>query len=144
MEEAERFQRWQDREKDRSRTFMDSLWNVPSANVIAEIRGTQRPDQIVVIGGHLDSGTLDRAQDDGAGVIIAMEVARLIAQLKTPPKRTLRVVLLLMRKMDSKETRLCRGIWRKGESFAAIEADIGAGKPLYFSYKVPLNNLIRK
>lgn len=142
LEEAERFQRWQDRgKKIEVELFMDSVMekNVPSANVIAEIRGTQRPDQIVVIGGHLDSWDVGQgAQDDGAGVIIAMEAARLIAQLKTPPKRTLRVVLFTNEENGLKGARgYAEEFGEKESHFAAIEADIGAGKPLYFSYKIP-------
>ena len=142
LEEAERFQRWQDRGKEiEVELFMDSIMekNVPSANVIGEIRGSQRPDQIVVIGGHLDSWDVGQgAQDDGAGVIIAMEAARLIAQLKTSPKRTLRVVLFTNEENGLKGGRGYADDFGSKEShFAAIEADIGAGKPLYFSYKLP-------
>lgn len=68
--------------------------NVPSANVIAEVRGRERPDEIVLIGAHLDSwdqGT--GALDDAAGVGITMAAAKLIAELPRRPRRTIRVVL---------------------------------------------------
>lgn len=68
--------------------------NVPSANVIAEIRGRERPQEIVLLGAHLDSwdqGT--GALDDGAGVGIVLAAARLIAGLPQRPRRTIRVVL---------------------------------------------------
>jgi Zn-dependent M28 family amino/carboxypeptidase len=68
--------------------------SAPSGNVIGEIVGSERPEEIVVIGGHLDSwdpGT--GAVDDGAGVAITMAAAKLIAELPQRPKRTIRVVL---------------------------------------------------
>lgn len=68
--------------------------NVTSGNVIGEIVGRERPDEIVVIGGHLDSwdqGT--GAIDDGAGVAITTAAARLIRDLPRRPRRTIRVVL---------------------------------------------------
>jgi carboxypeptidase Q len=68
--------------------------NVPSANVIAEVRGREKPEEIIVIGAHLDSwdqGT--GALDDAAGVGIVTAAAKLIAELPIRPRRTLRVVL---------------------------------------------------
>ena len=65
-----------------------------SANVVAEIRGREKPDEIVLIGGHLDSWDLGTgAIDDGAGVAIAAGAGRLIAALPRHPKRTIRVIL---------------------------------------------------
>jgi hypothetical protein len=64
-----------------------------SANVIGEIPGRERPDEIVVIGGHLDSWDVGAgAQDDGSGCITALEAAHLIHELGLHPRRTLRVV----------------------------------------------------
>ncbi|HWU53164.1 MAG TPA: M20/M25/M40 family metallo-hydrolase, partial [Tahibacter sp.] len=63
------------------------------ANVIAEIRGSEKPDEVVIMGGHLDSWDLGTgAIDDGAGVAIGMAVGKLIGDLAQPPKRTIRVV----------------------------------------------------
>lgn len=65
-----------------------------SANVIAEIRGREKPDEIVLLGAHLDSWDVGTgAHDDGAGCAILMSAARLIADLPQPPRRTIRVVL---------------------------------------------------
>ncbi len=67
---------------------------VPSANVLAEIVGREHPEEIVVIGGHLDSWDVGTgAQDDGAGCVAAMEALRLLRQLELRPRRTIRVVL---------------------------------------------------
>jgi carboxypeptidase Q len=71
-----------------------TLPDAPSANVVAEIRGTERPDQVILLSGHLDSWDVGQgAQDDGAGTVIVMEAARLIQALGLQPRRTIRVVL---------------------------------------------------
>ncbi len=73
-----------------------SKWkgNVNSGNVILDLIGSERPEEIVLIGGHLDSWDLGTgAVDDGAGVAITTAAATLIAQLPNRPKRTIRVVM---------------------------------------------------
>jgi carboxypeptidase Q len=71
-----------------------TLPDAPSANVVGEIRGTEKPDEVVILSGHLDSWDVGQgAQDDGAGTVIALEAARLIQRLGLKPRRTLRVVL---------------------------------------------------
>jgi Zn-dependent M28 family amino/carboxypeptidase len=68
--------------------------NAPSGNVIAEVRGRERPNEIVLIGAHLDSwDQATGALDDGAGVAIVVGAARLIKELPRAPRRTIRVVL---------------------------------------------------
>src|SRR5262245_3533499 len=78
-------------------TFFLSCKTLPdaeSANVIGEVRGSEAPDEFVVIGGHLDSWDVGTgAQDDGAGCAISMEAIRLIRALGLKPKRTIRAVL---------------------------------------------------
>jgi Zn-dependent M28 family amino/carboxypeptidase len=78
-------------------TFTSSCKNLPdaeSANAVGEIRGSEAPDEVVVIGGHLDSWDVGTgAQDDGAGCAITMEAMRLIRSLGLKPKRTIRAVL---------------------------------------------------
>src|SRR5579871_2879890 len=65
-----------------------------SANVVGEVVGRERPDEIVLLGAHLDSWDLgDGALDDGAGVGIVLEAGRLIAAARPHPRRTVRVVL---------------------------------------------------
>ena len=77
--------------------FKQSCKTLPDAtsyNVIGELKGSQFPNEIMVVGGHLDSWDLgDGSHDDGAGIIQSMEVLNLFQQLKIKPKRTLRVVL---------------------------------------------------
>jgi Zn-dependent M28 family amino/carboxypeptidase len=70
------------------------LGPVASQNVIAEIKGREKPEQIVLLGAHLDSWDLGTgALDDGAGVAIVMAAGKLIADLPLPPRRTIRIVL---------------------------------------------------
>ena len=72
------------------------LPDADSANVVAELRGREAPDEVVLIGAHLDSWDLAQgAEDDGAGVALVMEAGRLLARLPKPPRRTVRVVLFM-------------------------------------------------
>ena len=68
--------------------------DVESANVIGELRGRERPDELVVIGGHIDSWDVgDGASDDGGGCVVTWEALRLMKKLGLRPRRTVRVVL---------------------------------------------------
>ncbi len=76
--------------RQNSRNFPDVLTHT----VIGEIKGSEKPDEIIVVGGHLDSWDLgDGSHDDGAGVVQSMEVLRIFKSLNYIPKRTIRVVL---------------------------------------------------
>jgi Zn-dependent M28 family amino/carboxypeptidase len=69
--------------------------DVLSYNVIGEIKGSEHPENIMVVGGHLDSWDLaDGSHDDGAGVVQSMEVLNIFKNLGYKPKNTIRVVLL--------------------------------------------------
>jgi Zn-dependent M28 family amino/carboxypeptidase len=106
-----------------------------SANVIGEIPGRERPDEIVVIGGHMDSWDVGAgAQDDGSGCITALEAAHLIHQLGFRPRRTLRVVFWTNEENGGAGGEAYR-VWAGGSvknHVAAIEMDGGAEKPLGF------------
>lgn len=68
--------------------------DVESANVVGELRGRELPDEVVVVGGHLDSWDVGTgATDDGGGCIVTWEALRLMKQLNLRPRRTIRVVL---------------------------------------------------
>jgi carboxypeptidase Q len=106
-----------------------------SANVIGEIPGREQPDEIVVIGGHLDSWDVGAgAQDDGSGCITALEAAHLIHELGLRPRRTLRVVFWTNEENGGAGGEAYR-VWA-GPSVrnhvAAIEMDGGAEKPIGF------------
>lgn len=106
-----------------------------AANVIGEIPGSERPEEVVVMGGHIDSWDVgEGAQDDGSGCIAALEAAHLIKQLGLHPRRTLRVVFWV-----NEENGGAGGIayrkWigdRVKDHVAAIEMDGGAEKPVGF------------
>ena len=102
--------------------------NAPSWNVVGEVKGTERPDEIVLIGGHLDSWDLGTgATDDGAGIAIAFGAARLIAGLPQRPSRTIRVVLFGAEEMDFSGAAYARAHeGEAGKIVVAAEADFGA------------------
>jgi carboxypeptidase Q len=101
-----------------------------SANVIGEIPGAERPNEIVLLGAHLDSWDLGQgAVDDGAGVAIVIEAARLIGRLERKPARTVRVVLFANEEFGLSGAREYARL--VGDEAArhviAAEADLGAG-----------------
>jgi carboxypeptidase Q len=105
-----------------------------SANVIGEIPGTDRADEIVLLGAHLDSWDLgEGALDDGAGVAIVMAAAKLIAGLEPKPRRTLRVVLFANEEFGLSGSNAYRASLDAGQvrkHAATLEADAGDG-PVY-------------
>lgn len=73
-----------------------TLPDAESANVVADIKGSEHPEQVVVVGGHLDSWDLGRgAIDDGSGVVSAMQVIQTIKEMGLKPKRTIRVIAFM-------------------------------------------------
>src|SRR4029077_2657442 len=70
-----------------------TLPEVESANVIGDVKGSEHPEQVIIISGHLDSWDLGTgAIDDGAGVAVSMDAANLVQKLHLKPKRTIRVI----------------------------------------------------
>jgi hypothetical protein len=102
--------------------------SAPSWNVVGEIKGKERPDEIVLIGGHLDSWDLGTgATDDGAGVAIVFGAARLIAGLPQRPGRTIRVVLFGAEEMNFSGAAYAQAHEAEaGKIVVAGEADFGA------------------
>lgn len=101
-----------------------------SANVIGEIPGRDRPEEIVLLAAHLDSwDTGQGAIDDGAGVAIVMEAARLIGRLDRPPSRTIRVVLFANEERGTSGAKEYARLVADevGKHVLAMEADLGAG-----------------
>src|SRR5207244_1933936 len=75
-----------------------TLADVESANVIADIKGSEHPEQTVIVSGHLDSWDLGTgAIDDAAGVALSMEAANLVQKLHLRPKHTIRVIAWMTR-----------------------------------------------
>ena len=108
-----------------------------SANVMGEIRGRTAPDEIVLLGAHLDSWDLGTgAVDDGAGCAIVIEAARLIATLERRPRRTIRVVLYANEEFGQSGAKAYakEHAAELSRHAAAVEADIGAGAAMGFSW----------
>ncbi len=108
-----------------------------SADVIGEIPGVEFPDEVVVIGGHLDSWDVGQgAQDDGVGVMAALEAASLIHKLGLRPRRTIRVVFFTNEENGGAGAEAYRE-WIGGRirtHVAAIEMDGGAERPVGFGF----------
>src|SRR5438876_2387329 len=103
-----------------------TLADVESANVIGEIKGSEHPEQVIIISGHLDSWDLGTgAIDDGAGVAVSMEGANLIQKLHLKPKRTIRVIAWMNEENGSAGSKQYAKDHEKDFSnhFAAMETD---------------------
>ena len=117
-------------------THCEMLADAPSFNVIGELRGTERPEEIIVVGGHLDSWDLAQgAHDDGAGCVQSIEVLRLFKEIGYRPKRTIRAVMFM-----NEENGLRGGnkyaelaLQHKEKHIAAIESDRGGFVPRGFT-----------
>jgi carboxypeptidase Q len=118
-----------------AKTLPDAL----SANVVAEIPGTEKPDEVVILSGHLDSWDVGQgAQDDGAGTVIAMEAARLIQRLGLKPRRTIRVVLWTNEENGLRGGKAYRDAHRAElkDIVAAVETDSGSERIKAFSLEL--------
>ena len=117
-----------------------TLPDAESANVIADFKGSERPEEIVVVSGHLDSWDLGTgAIDDGAGVAVSMETANLMQKLHLRAKRTIRVIAWMNEENGSRGSKQY-GADHAGsmdKHFAAIETDLGAGHPLGLNIEGP-------
>jgi carboxypeptidase Q len=114
------------------------LPDVESYNVIADIKGSAHPEQVIIVSGHLDSWDLGTgAIDDGAGVAVSMEVANVIQKLRLKPKRTIRVIAWMNEENGEAGSKQYAKDHEKEFSnhFAAMETDGGAGHPIGINVK---------
>ena len=115
-----------------------TLPDIESANVIADIKGSEHPEQVVIVSGHLDSWDLGTgAIDDGAGVAVSMETANLIQKLRLKPKRTIRVIAWMNEENGEAGSKQYAKDHEKEiqNHFAAMETDGGAGHPIGVNIK---------
>jgi carboxypeptidase Q len=108
---------------------------VVSHNVVADLKGSEHPEQIVIVSGHLDSWDLGTgAIDDAAGVAVAMETAQLLQQLHLHPRRTIRVIAWMDEENGGRghDAYALAHASEVGNVSAAIESDLGASHPLGF------------
>ena len=107
-------------------------------NVIADLKGADHPEQIVIVSGHLDSWDLGTgAIDDGAGVVMAMQTAEVLQRLHLRPARTLRVIAWMDEETGGTGSRAYSAEYINDfpRHVAAIESDSGAAHPLGFDVK---------
>jgi hypothetical protein len=121
--------------------FKQSCEKLPdekSYNVIGEIKGTEHPEQIIVVGGHLDSWELGKgASDDGTGVVQAAEVLNLFIALGIKPKCTIRAVMYMNEENGGKGGEKYAELAKQNNEkhILAIESDAGGFVPTGFSFK---------
>jgi carboxypeptidase Q len=135
IEVAEFLQRMHDRgDHPTLRLKMEAkfLPDAESANVIAEIKGSEKPDEVVLIGGHFDSWDVGQgAHDDGGGCIVAWETVRLLKELGLRPRRTIRAVLYTNEENGLRGGNAYRDAHRAelAKHILAIESDSGVYRP---------------
>ncbi len=140
VEDAEMLQRMQDRgERIVIRFHMGGrmLPDVESRNVVAEIAGADRPEEVVVIGGHIDSWDVGQgAMDDAGGCVAAWEVLRLLRRMDLRPRRTVRLVLWTNEEIGLRGGQAYRDdhLAEIDDHVLAIEADGGVFKPEAFGF----------
>jgi len=141
IEDAEMMQRFQNRGQPilvRLKMETQTLPDADSRNIVAQITGTERPDEIVVLGGHIDSWDVGQgAIDDAGGCFAAWEAVRLIKSLDLKPRRTIRLV------MWTNEENGLRGARTYYDQMSydsvqnhvlAIESDGGVFKPVGYGF----------
>jgi carboxypeptidase Q len=117
-------------------THCQTLADEPSFNVIGEIKGSEFPDEYIVVSGHLDSWDLAQgAHDDGAGCVQAMEVIHLFKTIGYKPKRTIRAVMYMNEEngLRGGQEYAKQAEIKKENHIAAIESDRGGFTPRGFS-----------
>jgi carboxypeptidase Q len=139
-EDADRLQRMADRgDTIVVRLTMDAHTDpdVESANVVGEIRGREKPDEVVVVSGHLDSWDVGAgAIDDGGGCVVTWEALRIMKKLHLQPRRTVRVVLWTNEENGGRGGLAYRDQHRTelSKHVLMLESDGGVFRPLGFGF----------
>ena len=121
-----------------------TLPDVDSFNVIADLVGSEHPEEIIVVSGHLDSWDLAQgATDDGAGVAAAMGVAETLQRLHLIPRRTIRVIAWMNEENGQRGANayFAANQAKLAAHVAAIESDFGAGRPVGMATSMPLDSM---
>ena len=115
-----------------------TLPDAPSRNVMAEMSGREHPEQVVVLGGHIDSWDVGQgAMDDGGGMVAAWEAVRLIQKLGLRPRRTIRAVGWTNEENGSRGGEGYQAAHTTETHVLAIESDGGVFRPLGFGFTGP-------
>jgi carboxypeptidase Q len=139
-EDADRLQRMADRgSRIVVRLKMDAHFerDAESANVIGELRGRELPDEVVVVGGHIDSWDVGAgASDDGGGCVVTWEALRIMKKLNLRPRRTVRVVLWTNEENGGRGGQAYRDQHRAelSKHVMMMESDGGVFRPLGFGF----------
>jgi carboxypeptidase Q len=139
-EDADRVQRMIDRgDRVVVRLKMEAHFEADalSANVVGELRGREKPEELVVIGGHIDSWDVGAgATDDGGGCVVTWEALRLMKKLNLRPRRTVRVVLWTNEENGTRGGTAYRDQHRSelGQHVMMLESDNGVFRPLGFGF----------
>lgn len=123
-------------------TFDDVL----SHNVIGEIKGSEHPEKIMIVGGHLDSWDLaDGSQDDGAGCVQGMAVLETFKKLNYKPRNTIRVVLFMNEENGGRGGKKYEELSKQNNEnhIFALESDSGGFTPRGFSFECDENNFAK-
>lgn len=112
-----------------------TLPDAESGNAIGELRGREIPEEIVLIGCHIDSWDVGQgASDDGSGCLMVMEAARMLKALELIPRRTIRVVLFTNEENGLRGAQAYYQEHHQELHVAALEADVGSGAPWGFGF----------
>jgi hypothetical protein len=125
-----------------------TLPDAPSYNVIADWKGTEHPEQVVVVSGHLDSWDLGTgAIDDGAGVVVSMQAIQLLHELGLHPRRTVRFIAWMSEEEGSQGAAAYMADHKDqfANHIGAIESDLGADHTtgIYYAGKPELGRWLR-
>jgi carboxypeptidase Q len=137
---AEKLSRWLRSDPSLNVHLISACRNFPDAwsyNVIGEIRGSQKPQEIITVGGHLDAWDItEGAHDDAGGCVQSIETIRIFRKLGIKPKRTIRAVMFMNEEMSGTGGKTYADeARRKGEiHYAALESDRGVASPRGFGF----------
>ena len=125
-----------------------TLEDAGSYNVVADWKGTEHPEQVVIVSGHLDSWDLGTgAIDDGAGVVVSMQAIHLMKELGIHPRRTVRMIAWMSEEEGSEGAAayMKEHAAEMGNHVGAIESDLGADHPtgIYYAGKPELGRWLR-
>lgn len=126
------------------KTLAQTLPDTIGHNVIGELKGTEFPDEIITVGGHLDSwDPAEGAHDDGAGCVQSIEVLRALKAIGYKPKRTIRVVLFANEENGLRGgNKYAEEAKAKNEKhYFALESDAGGFTPRGFGFSMPAEKL---
>ena len=121
----------------------ETLPDAPSFNVVGEIRGTETPENIFVVGGHLDSWDLgEGAHDDGTGIVQSLEVAYLFKKNNIKPKNTIRIVFFMNEENGTRGAKKYAELakFNKENHIGGLESDAGGHTPRGFSIQANASN----